>query len=95
MGRRCQDCAALLLAAWSCTFRSVHFHARLTCAPLRSPSHPAPRSDLLLTQLWPALPGEERTSVLTRLAVAQGREKLPAVQALAAQLATKLQQLGP
>ncbi|PRW21127.1 proteasome-associated ECM29-like protein isoform X1 [Chlorella sorokiniana] len=50
-------------------------------------------SGLLLTQLWPALPEEERASVLARLAEAEWREKLPAVQALAAQLAAQLRQL--
>ena len=52
------------------------------------------RSGLLLAQLWVALPEEERSSVLARLAAAEGREKLPAVQALAAQLSARLRQLS-
>lgn len=63
----------------------------LPYSPHAPPSHC--RSDLLLAQLWPALPAEERQSVLARLAAAEGREKLPAVQALAAQLAAKLRKL--
>lgn len=64
-----------------------------------SPSHlppplPARCSDLLLPALWPALPGEERDTVLTRLGEAESREKLPAVKSLAAQLAAKLRALA-
>ncbi|PSC71704.1 proteasome-associated ECM29-like protein [Micractinium conductrix] len=51
-------------------------------------------SDLLLPALWPALPGEERDTVLTRLGEAESREKLPAVKSLAAQLAAKLRALA-
>lgn len=60
---------------------------------LPAPPLPHYHSDLLLAQLWPALPTEEQASVLARLAAAEGREKLPAVQALAAKLAAKLRQL--
>lgn len=56
--------------------------------------HPAPcRSDLLLAQVWTGLPADERAGVLSRLAVAEGREKLPALKAQAAHLAAKLRQL--
>lgn len=51
-------------------------------------------SDLLLSQLWAGLPAAERSDVLSRLAVAEGREKLPALKAQAAQLAGKLRQLA-
>lgn len=49
---------------------------------------------LLLEQLWGALPSEERAAVLARLGEAEGREKLPALKAQAAQLAAKLRGLA-
>lgn len=63
-----------------------------TSPPLLPP--PCPRSELLLEQLWAALPADERAAVLARLALAESREKLPAVKSLAAQLAAKLRLLG-
>lgn len=55
---------------------------------------PPPCSELLLEQFWPGLPPEERAGTLARLAAAEGREKLPALKALARGLATKLRTLG-
>lgn len=64
-------------------------------ASLRSPFNPSPScSDLLLSQLWAALPAAERSAVLASLATAEGREKLPAVKSHATQLAAKLRQLA-
>jgi hypothetical protein len=51
-------------------------------------------SEPLLEQLWAALPAEEHTALLARLAEAEGREKLPAIKARVAQLASKLRQLA-
>ena len=50
-------------------------------------------SELVLEQVWAALPGEERGAVLARLGVAEGREKVPALKAQGAQLAAKLRGL--
>ncbi|EFN52702.1 hypothetical protein CHLNCDRAFT_138705 [Chlorella variabilis] len=51
-------------------------------------------SELLLEQLWRALPEAERVAVLSRLGTAEGREKLPAIKAQASHLAAKLRQLA-
>lgn len=53
-----------------------------------------PSSELLLEQLWRALPEAERVAVLSRLGTAEGREKLPAIKAQASHLAAKLRQLA-
>ena len=67
--------------------------ARPACAHTPPLPYIACCSELLLGQLWPALPTEERAALLARLAEAEGREKLPAIKARVAQLAAKLRQL--